>query len=359
MTPDQKLVVRQEDPLNAGPSLDALRRSVLTPNHLFFVRNHGSIPQVDPSAYRLAVTGMVEKPMSLSLDELREVFPTETRVATLQCAGNRRRELAEVAAIPGELPWGADAISNASWGGVPLTEVLRATGIKAGAEHIAFSGLDEVEREGRRFGFGGSIPLEKALSAEVLLAYEMNGVDLPPEHGFPLRVVVPGYIGARSVKWLSEISLQREPSDNFFQSRAYKLFPPDVRADTADWDQGETLGDLSVHAVICRPQDGETLFAGEKLIQGYAVTGGGHRIERVEIAVDGGTNWVAARLGEADDPWTWRFWEADVRLEPGPVEIVARAWDSGSNSQPEEARSVWNFKGYMNNSWHRVRANVV
>lgn len=354
----RKLIVRQEEPLNAGPSLDALRQRYLTPNHLFFVRNHGSIPHVDPTAFRLTVTGMVEKPLTLSLDELREAFPTETRAATLQCAGNRRREMAEVTPIPGELLWEADAISNASWGGVRLAEVLGAAGVQADAQHVAFSGLDEVEREGRSFGFGGSIPLEKALSAEVLLAYEMNGVDLPPEHGFPLRVVVPGYIGARSVKWLSEISVQMEPSHNFFQRSAYRLFPPEVRADTAEWDQGEMLGDLSVNAVIWKPSEGETLSAGEILIQGYAVTGAGHRVERVEISVDGGRNWVAARLGEDDDPWTWRFWAADLRLEPGPVEIIARGWDSGSNSQPEDARSVWNFKGYMNNSWHRVRAKV-
>ncbi len=171
-------------------------------------------------------------------------------------------------------------------------------------------------------------------------------------------MVAPGYIGARSVKWLSEISVQDEPSDNFFQRRAYKVFPPDVRTQTADWGQGRMLGDLSVSAVICRPQEGEPLSAGHSLIQGYAVTGGGHQVERVEISVDGGASWVAALLSDDGDAWTWRFWETSLKLDAGSVEIMARATDSGANSQPEKVSAVWNFKGYMNNSWHRIRVEV-
>ncbi|MFQ5796713.1 MAG: molybdopterin-dependent oxidoreductase [Candidatus Bipolaricaulia bacterium] len=352
------LIVRQEKPFNGGPPLELLRQAFVTPTDLFFVRNHGSVPDIDPDGYRLSVTGMVNRPINLSLDEIRNHFPKSTYVTTLQCAGNRRDDLIAIAPLPGEVAWGAEAISNARWGGVALREVLLAVGVEEGARHVAFTGLDEVEKEGRRFGFGGSIPIEKAMSPEVLLAYEMNGELLAPVHGFPLRVVVPGYIGARSVKWLASITLQTDPSANYFQAHSYKLFPPQVRAETANWDRGLMLGELSVNAVICQPLEGETIPASPTLVQGYAIAGGGRPIERVDLSIDEGETWVMADLLEDDHPWTWRFWEANLELKPGPYQIIARAWDSAANTQPEEVKNIWNFKGYMNNAWHRVRLNV-
>ncbi|HSU84889.1 MAG TPA: molybdopterin-dependent oxidoreductase, partial [Thermoanaerobaculia bacterium] len=232
-----RLRVRQEDPLNAEPAPGALIESFRTPNELFFIRGHGNIPEVDAGAFRLTVDGLVESPLSLSLADLRRL-PRTTAGATLQCAGNRRRELIEVSPIPNELPWDSEAVSNAEWSGVPLREALAAAGPKSGALHVAFLGLDETERHGHRFQFGGSIPLEKAMRPEVLLADTMNGEPLPPAHGAPLRVVVPGYIGARSVKWISRITLQESPSDNYFQAKAYRLFPASVGPDTVDWDTG-------------------------------------------------------------------------------------------------------------------------
>jgi sulfite oxidase len=348
-------IIRSRQPFNAEPPLNLLRQNFTTPTKLFFARNHGSIPEIDPDQYHLSVTGMVQRELRLSLEEIRNDFSRSTVTATLQCAGNRRDELMEVAPVPGEVPWSAGAIGNAKWSGVPLQEVLQTAGVDPKARHAAFTGLDEVEMEADKFGFGGSIPIEKAMSLEVVLAYEMNGELLALEHGAPLRVVVPGYIGARSVKWLASITLQEEPSSNYYQRHAYKLFPPQVDEETANWEEGLMLGELSVNSVICHPMDGETLPAGPVSVQGYAITGGERSVERVDVSVDGGESWVTADLQERNGPWAWRFWETSIDLGPGRYEIVARAWDAAANTQPELAEQIWNFKGYMDNSWHRVK----
>ena len=350
-----EIVTRSELPLNAEPPLELLRQSFITPTKLFYVRNHGSIPEPDTNEYRLAVTGMVQQELRLSIDEIRENFSKGTVTATLQCAGNRRQGLMEVASIPGEEPWSAGAIGNAQWSGAPLWEVLQAAGVKPEVQHVAFTGLDEIEMESQRFGFGGSIPIGKAMNPEVLLAYEMNGEPLAVEHGFPLRAVAPGYIGARSVKWLSSITLQEEPSFNYYQAYSYKLFPPEVDEETADWEKGLMLGEMAVNSVICQPTDGETVPAGQVLLRGYAITGGDRSVQRVDVSTDGGESWVTAELQEGNEPWAWRFWETSVDLESGQYEIVARAWDAAANTQPESAQQIWNFKGYMNNSWHRIK----
>jgi len=270
------------------------------------------------------------------------------------CAGNRRSELAAVFPIPGQAPWGAGAIGHAVWSGVRLRDVLLAAGVDAPGGHVAFTGPDQAEDEGEVTEFGGSIPLEKALSADVLLADEMNGEPLPALHGYPLRVVVPGYIGARSVKWLSTITVQSDPSANYFQARTYRLFPAHVRTETSTQDHGVALGELPVNAVVCSPRDGEAVR--ERLrARGYAIAGGTRRIERVEVSLDQGETFLPAELLDAAGAGSWRLWAADLEVEPGPGELVVRAWDSAATTQPEDAAKIWNLKGYVNNAWHRVR----
>ena len=350
---DMRLTLHSAEPLVGGPSLPLLRQHPVTPNELFFIRNHGPIPRVDASSFRLEVEGFVRRSLSLSLADLRKGFPRASVTATLQCAGNRRKELVAVAPIPGEVPWGADGIGNAVWEGVRLRDVLEAAHITDGAAHVAFVGLDEVTRHGKTFGFGGSVPLEKASGAEVLLADTMNGEALPAAHGFPLRAVIPGYIGARSVKWLSRVRVQSKPSDNYFQAIVYRLFAPQVTPETARPEDGIPLGENSLTAVICTPESGATLAAGSITVAGFALAGGNRRVARVEVSGDGGRTWTAAHL-ERSDPWTWQFWEARLALGRGPAELVARACDNAANTQPERLESVWNYKGYMNNAWHRV-----
>jgi sulfite oxidase len=354
-------IVRQPEPFNGGPPSERLLGNFITPYELFFVRNHGGVPAVDPGTYRLAVDGLVERPLSLSLDDLRRL-PGASRItvtATLQCAGNRRQEMMAYKPIPDELPWGTEAVSNGEWSGVPLREVLAAASPRPGALHAAFTALDDTERHGHRFNFGGSIPLDKALSGEVLLADTLNGEPLPSLHGAPLRVVVPGYIGARSVKWLSRITLQDKPSDNYFQAKAYRLFPPHYGTGNVDWEKGLRLGEAPVNSVILSPREKETVPAGKVAVRGWALAGGDRSVSRVDVSADGGETWTVADFVEDssrdDRAFVWRLWEAVLDLAPGAREIVCRAWDTAAQTQPELAAHVWNFKGYANNSWHRVR----
>jgi sulfite oxidase len=344
------LVVWSEEPLNVETPLELLGRSRVTPTELFYVRNHGAVPKTDAATYRLAIEGMVSDRLALSFDDLSGSFPPATVTATLACAGNRRAELAAFRPIPGETPWGAGAIGNAVWTGVRLRDVLLAAGSAPEARHVAFTGLDQAEAEDGLLEFGGSIPIEKALSPEVILAFGMNGEPLQPAHGFPLRVVVPGYIGARSVKWLSTITVQTEPSSNYFQARGYRLFPPHLRARCVD-AAGLALGEVSVGSALCR-------FAadaprGRVLLEGYALAGGSRTVERVDVSLDDGETWAIAALSGPAEPGVWRLWRSEVEVRPGPNEAVVRAWDSAANTQPEHAGKIWNPKGYVNNAWHR------
>ena len=348
-----ELVVHGDHPLNAETPPSLLRESFVTPADAFYVRCHGDVPEVDPGRYRLAVSGLVNRPLRLSLNAVRDLPKTET-TATLYCAGNRRAELMEREPIPGKVAWNVGAAGNARWGGVVLRDVLGEAGIEEGARHAAFTGLDRDVEAGTGAPFGGSIPIERAVSDRVLLAYEMNGQPLAPEHGFPLRVVVGGYVGARSVKWLSEIALQTEPSDNYYQAVEYKLFPPHVTAENVDSSEGELLGEMPLNCVICAPDSGEAVGRGPVRVRGYAVAGGDHRVGRVEVSADGGRSWTKATLAGEEGPSAWRFWEVVLELGAGPHEIVARATDSEGGTQPASVEDVWNFLGYANNAWHRV-----
>jgi sulfite oxidase len=181
----------------------------------------------------------------------------------------------------------------------------------------------------------------------------MNGEPLTPEHGAPLRVVVPGYIGARSIKWLGRITALAEPSENFFLATAYRLIP----ADDPD-GEGVALGAVAVNADVLVPADGDRVPAGPLAVAGYAFAGDDRLIVRVDVSTDGGRHWREAELLDGPAPWAWRRWRLVLEVRPGPLEIVARAWDSAAATQPEHPAALWNPKGYVNNSWARVRVDV-
>jgi sulfite oxidase len=352
-------LVRDSQWFNSGPPPQLLRQEFITPKELFFTRNHAAVPEVDLESYRLKVSGLVERPLELDLASLYSALPRRTAAATMACAGLRRDELNAHRPIPGEVGWGAEPVSNGIWTGAPLRDVLLSAGVKPEAAHVEFLGLDQVERHGKRFAFGGSIPLAKALSQEVLLAYDLNGEPLPPVHGFPLRAVVPGCIGARSVKWLSEIIVTDSTSENYFQAHAYKTFPPAVGPDTVRWEEGVMLHDLPLNSVIWEPLSKGTVPAGSITVRGWAMTSGGEIVERVEVSPDGGKTWIAAELTERGNRWTWSFWSVQLNLPAGRHEIVARAIDSAGRTQPDKVNDIWNFKGYLNNAWHRVDVEAV
>jgi sulfite oxidase len=347
--------VWEGEPLNAESPADLLGAESVTPVDLFYVRSHGPAPAIDPDGHRLSVCGLVDRTLELGLADLEWLGREQSVLATLECAGNRRRELLDVRPIDGEIPWGPGVIGTAIWTGVSLADVLARAGIRDGATHVELIGCD-LDPEAR--SFGGSIPLAKASSAEVLLATKMNGDPLIPAHGAPVRAVVPGYIGARSVKWLREIRVLGEPSSNHYQATAYRVHPPWVTDRHADPSGGIPLGELEVNAAILTPTDAARIPVGPVLVSGYAISGGANRVERVDLSTDGGTTWRSTELLDPPTAWAWRRWRLTVDLPAGPAEIVVRAVDSSLNTQPENPADLWNVHGYANNSRPRVRLDV-
>jgi sulfite oxidase len=327
----------------------------LTATDAFYVRGHAAVPEIDPKAWRLHVHGVVERELDLSLVTLREAFREREVTATLQCAGNRRSGLIAIRDIPGEAPWGPGATGTATWSGVALSEVLALAGPLREAAHVGFEGADVCAEAEPAQRFGGSIPLEKACRPEVLLAWGMNGEPLPLVHGAPLRVVVPGYIGARSVKWLERIEVRSTPWLGYFQHVAYRLLPEDG---TPGPGAGMPLGLVALNSDVLTPADGETVPAGAVEVRGYAFAGGERHVARVDVSLDGGASWSQAELLEDLGRWAWRTWRITLNLAPGEHEILVRAWDSSAATQPEDDATLWNPGGYVNNARPRIRVQA-
>jgi len=349
---ERHMVLRCPDPLNAETSPDKLVASFLTPQADFYIRNHGPTPELSED-HRVVLDGLVDRPRSFTLGELQAIFPARTVTATMQCAGNRRAHLQGVAKTSGD-PWDVGAIGNAEWTGVALADVLAAAGVRKGALFVGTTGADEVDVDGETAPFGASIPIVKALEPDVLIAWAMNGEPLTPEHGAPLRLVVPGYAGVRSAKWLTRIEVRDRPSDAPIQAKDYKLFPSSVTKEEADWDQGLTIEEMPLNAAICSPPDGAQIAPGACTIGGYAVAFG-RAVSRVEVSINGGSDWMQADLlPKPDAPWSWTQWRAAVDLTPGRHVLIVRAVDGAGQMQPERPEAVWNFAGYLSTAWHRI-----
>lgn len=349
------LIVHEGQPFNAETGLAALGEGSLTATDAFYVRGHGAVPEVDVTGWRLRVHGIVERELVLSLSTLREAFREREVTATLQCAGNRRAGLIAIRDIPGEAPWGAGATGTAVWSGVALADVLALAGPLPGAAHVGFDGADVSSEAKPPQRFGGSIPLDKASRPEVLLAWAMNGEPLPRVHGAPLRVIVPGYIGARSVKWLERIEVRSEPWEGYFQHVVYRLLP---EGGVPGPGVGMPLGLVALNSDVLAPVDGATVAAGAVEVRGYAFAGGERHVARVDVSLDG-ASWSQAELLEDLGRWAWRRWQTTVNLTPGEHEILVRAWDSSAATQPEDEAALWNPKGYVNNARPRVRVRAV
>jgi sulfite oxidase len=353
MTMAGRRCAHDPDGLNAG-AWPVPPDQFITPTDSFFTRSHARIPTIDPREWRLEISGLVDRPRGFSLEELIGAYPESEVTATLVCAGLRRAEFLSRGPIAGEFPWGPEPVSTGRWAGVGLRDILCTVGVAAGARHVEFIGLDRVDRHGEVFGFGGSIDLDKAMSAEVLLATKLNGAPLPAVHGFPMRAVVPGWIGARSVKWLGRIVLRTDPSLNYFQSRAYRIQREVNPADPRDVSAGTAISAVPLNAVVLEPTDDQVVPAGQVSVRGWAMGSGGRDVVAVEVSPDDGHHWIRARIAADDDAWAWSFWEAMIDLPPGRHTLVVRATDAGGETQPATVDATWNVKGYSNNAWHRV-----
>lgn len=352
------LIVHGTVPFNAEPPLDRLRRSFITEAADFYVRCHGDIPAIDEQTHRLRIAGNVARPLDLSMADLRALAPPHDIHAVLQCAGNRRADFQPVAPTTGD-PWNAGAIGHARWTGLPLVRALQAAGANPDpALHVAFESADQAEHGDRIAPFGISIPMTKALTGDVLLAWCMNGRPLTPEHGHPLRLIVPGYAGVRSPKWLTTITVQDRPSNNPMQASDYRLLPADITADTVDWQRGAVIDEMPINAAICEPSRNARIRTGLLTIRGYAIATG-RTIVRVEITTDNGGHWHQADLEPSAGPWSWTFWHTRLDLPPGHHQLAVRAWDSAGQTQPSGPAEIWNFKGYLSTAWHRIAVEVL
>lgn len=415
------LITKTSKPRNAETPSDALGSAFLTPNELFYVRNHMWVPKIGESAsddYLLTVELVDGTIKQYTLHDLKTKFPKHTVTAVLQCSGNRRKHMTQGSGrSTNGLQWTAGAISNALWEGVYLSDVLADAGFELSealrdtceTKHVHFAGLE---------AYAASIPIKKAIDpqGDVLLAYSMNGKPLPRDHGYPLRSIVPGYVAARSVKWLNQITLSDEESASQWQRKDYKCFGPNETK--VDWDAAPAIQELPVQSAITGVKLGEWTaspkVAGENAkdhngpskeeptkpiyLCGYAFSGGGRSIIRVDVSVDSGKSWAQAYLlpdctskdgspspCQGHGAWAWKRWHfngavpfnafhdserhgGSEQVNPGDVHVAAaapgnrrcttvmiKATDDTYNTQPESHAATWNLRGNLATAWHRIQ----
>jgi sulfane dehydrogenase subunit SoxC len=335
---------------NHGLPLEALREPI-TPLGLHYLLIHFDIPFVDAESWRLRLGGRVERPLELSLDELKS-RPARTLAVTLECAGNGRA-LLDGPRSPSQ-PWLLEAVGTAEWTGTPLAPLLEEAGVLPGAVEVVFTGLDRGVQGEVEHDYARSLPLEEALRDEVLLAYAVNGQPLPPQHGFPLRLVVPGWYGMTHVKWLRSIDVVDEPFVGWQQEVAYRFR-------TSEEDEGRPVTRMVPRSLMVPPGIPEFLSrqrlveAGPCRLEGRAWSGR-PPVERVEVSTDGGQTWADAALDEPLGEHAWRGWSYTWLAVAGEHELCCRATDSVGDTQPLEA--AWNLDGYCNNAVQRVRVLV-
>ncbi|CAM6126156.1 unnamed protein product [Calypogeia fissa] len=364
-------------PFNSEAPLPTLMaQGFLTPTNLHYVRNHGYVPQGVWDDWRIEITGRVKRPCKLSMNDLVTKFPHRELPVTLVCAGNRRMEQNLVSQTIG-FNWGAAGLSTSVWKGVRLCDVLRYCGVvskKKGAEFVCFEGAETLPAAGGT-RYGTSITIDVALDEgrDVLIAFEQNGKPLDPDHGYPVRMILPGHIGGRMVKWLTKIDVTPSESFNYYHFNDNRVLPSHVNAEMAKaegwWYKPDyIINELNINSAITTPAHDEVLpFESARkpyTVKGYAYTGGGRKIIRVEVSLDAGTTWRLCDVKYDEKPtesgkyWCWVLWQLDVDVTDflQSKELVVRAWDAGMNTQPE--RLTWNVMGMMNNCWFRVKVAV-
>ena len=342
-------------PCIAETPIDSIMDNWITPNDLWYIRNYHPVPNIEPSNHKLTIFNN-ESELSFSIDEIKKM-KTQKIVSTIQCGGNRRGELNKLDKTIGT-PLNIGAISTAEWEGVLLRDLLimsKVTDeqvIKGDIKHIQFEAVD---------GLKTSIPAEKAMNiyGDVLIAYKMNGEDIPRDHGYPIRLIVPGHVGVRNMKWLKNITVSSEESEGTWQRGiSYKGLPHYIKDfKNIDLNKVASVQEMPVQSCIVESNKKDNNLK----IKGFAWSGGGRGIIRVDVSIDGGKKWNEATLKEGSEQnlnkaWAWTFWELNIdsnNLNDDMI-IICKATDSSYNTQPEKSEFAWNIRGLNNNSWHKI-----
>eukprot|EP00546_Thalassionema_frauenfeldii_P009872 CAMPEP_0178920376 /NCGR_PEP_ID=MMETSP0786-20121207/14971_1 /TAXON_ID=186022 /ORGANISM="Thalassionema frauenfeldii, Strain CCMP 1798" /LENGTH=904 /DNA_ID=CAMNT_0020594437 /DNA_START=27 /DNA_END=2741 /DNA_ORIENTATION=+ len=381
-------------PFNVEPPLSVHQRyQFLTPSSLHYVRNHGAVPKLQWDTHQISIGGSlscgVTRPYHIGMDELASMEAQRELPVTLVCAGNRRKEQNQIRQTIG-FNWGPSGISTNVWKGVLLRDLLVKAGVSTKnmrGKHVEFVGAEDLPNKvgpgpfpeepwGKSVKYGTSVPLARAMNPayDIIVAYEANGERLQPDHGFPVRLVIPGYIGGRMIKWLSNITVLDHETRNHFHYHDNRILPPHVTAEESLannwWYKPEYIfNELNINSVICAPDHNETLSIASNIdkeypVTGYAYTGGGRKITRVEISTDGGVHWELAELQRKEQPteygmhwcWTWYKYSLKVADLIGCTEVWCRAWDESNNTQPTDP--TWNLMGMGNNQVFRIKVHM-
>jgi len=377
-------------PFNVEPPLAIHNEyKFITPSSLHYVRNHGACPKLSWDEHKVKVGGpLVPKPTVFTMDQIVSMPPRELPV-TLVCAGNRRKEQNMIRQTIG-FNWGPSGVSTNVWKGVLLRDLLLKAGVSdknMAGKHVEFIGVEDLPNKvgpgpfkdaqwGKLVKYGTSIPLGRAMNPafDVLIAYEANGEVLQPDHGYPVRLIIPGYIGGRMIKWLAEINVIEHETKNHYHYHDNRILPPHITAEESLsggwWYKPEYIfNELNINSAMSAPNHNETLSIAKNIdkeytIAGYSYTGGGRAVTRVEVSTDGGIHWNLAEIERKEQPndygmyWCWIWWTFKLKVADlvGCKEIMCRAWDDASNCQP--TNPTWNLMGMGNNQAFRVKVHM-
>ncbi|KAI0346295.1 molybdopterin binding oxidoreductase [Trametopsis cervina] len=347
------LIVRGTQPFNAEPKASALVQFPITPDDLVYCRNHGPVEDLDRDSYSITIKVEGGGDVRYTVRDLEARFEKHQVIAALQCAGNRRKEMNQVKKVNGIL-WDDGVVCNSKWGGVRLRDVLLDADLDfENMNHVQFASHVTLCEDDTYYG--ASIPLQKAMDEEgdVLIAWEMNDEFMSPDRGAPFRVVVPGYCGARWVKWVDTMRLSPEESPNYYQARDYKILPPEIESKAAAapvWSKYPSITSLNLNSIVAStslqkaPDSTNTL-----IVKGYATHYMASTVQSVEVSIDGGENWRQARITYQEGKWSWTLWEALFESVAEHGTVHCRAIDINGNVQPKECK--WNLRGVAFNPW--------
>jgi nitrate reductase (NAD(P)H) len=377
-------------PFNVEPPMSELRKTrFLTPASLHYVRNHAACPRLTWEGHTVCVGGRVGRPMELTMDELVRLAPHREIPVTLVCAGNRRKEQNMIRQTIG-FNWGPCGVATNVWKGCLLRDLLLEAGVSdrnMRGMHVEFIGVEDLPNKvgpgpfpeepwGKLVKYGTSIPLARAMNPayDVMIAWEANGERLQPDHGFPVRLIIPGYIGGRMIKWLKHINVIPHETKNHYHYHDNRILPPQITAEESLrggwWYKPEYIfNELNINSAIASPLHNEELSIAKNIaktynVSGYAYTGGGRMITRVEVSTDGGVHWELATLDRKEEPtehgmyWCWTWWDYELKVVDlvGCKEIWCRAWDESNNCQPDGP--TWNLMGMGNNQVFRLKVHT-